>query len=107
MHDNVPMSEPRLEVIDGLLQEITNRRASDLLLTTGAPPLLRIDGALVPLDAPPLDADDTERIVLSILGPEVTARFVAELMQHGMHILSDEQVPVSYTHLTLPTILRV
>ena len=39
-----------------LLKAMTEKGASDLHITTGAPPLLRIDGNVVPLKLPPLGA---------------------------------------------------
>jgi len=41
--------------------------ASDLHVTTGTPPQLRIDGALIPLKTPPLSPADTKKICYSIL----------------------------------------
>src|SRR5687768_6983747 len=41
--------------------------ASDLHLTTGSPPQLRIDGRLVPLKMPPLSPVDTKQLCYSIL----------------------------------------
>ncbi len=41
-----------------LLQEAVRRRASDLHLHVGSPPLARIHGEIVPLDAPVLSAHD-------------------------------------------------
>ncbi|MEK7713233.1 MAG: type IV pili twitching motility protein PilT, partial [Deltaproteobacteria bacterium] len=37
-----------------LLKIMMDRKASDLHVTTGSPPQIRIDGELVPLDIPPL-----------------------------------------------------
>ncbi len=75
MHDNGPMSEPDLTPIDAYLHEIWNRRASDLLLTVGAPPLLRVDGALEPIDGPPLTPEGLGRLVVTVLGEELAHRF--------------------------------
>jgi len=49
-----------------LLQLVVEEGASDLHLTVGAPPVLRIHGQLNPLDAEPLKAEDTERLMKSI-----------------------------------------
>ena len=53
-----------------LLQLTVDEGASDLHLSVGIPPLLRIDGGLHPLDAPPLRPEDTERLMKSITSPE-------------------------------------
>src|ERR1700752_4748881 len=41
--------------------------ASDLHITTGAPPQLRIDGRLVPLKKPPLTPVETKQLCYSVL----------------------------------------
>ena len=54
--------------VDLLLTELWHAGGSDLLLTVGAPPLLRVDGTLRPAEGrPPLTPDDTERLALSLL----------------------------------------
>ena len=53
-----------------LLQLTVDEGASDLHLRVNVPPVLRIHGALNPLDAPPLTQDDTERLMKSITSPE-------------------------------------
>ena len=40
---------------------------TDLLLTVGAPPLLRLNGELRPADAAPLTAGDTETMLAEVL----------------------------------------
>jgi twitching motility protein PilT len=59
--------------IDSLLAELATRRGTDLLLTAGAPPWLRIDGALVALGTDVLTPEDTEHLVLSLLSEDLTA----------------------------------
>lgn len=54
--------------IEVLLEEVVKRRASDLHLQVGLPPMIRIDGALIPVaGVAPLDAAAVERLVMSIL----------------------------------------
>src|SRR5947209_17942081 len=51
-----------------VLLEVVDRRASDLHLTVGAPPMLRNRGRLVPMDGyPALTPTDTREIIYSIL----------------------------------------
>ena len=50
-----------------LLKGMIEKGASDLHLTTGSPPQLRIDGRLTPLKMPPLSAQDTKQTSYSIL----------------------------------------
>ncbi len=58
------MSAPNLHQ---LLKAMVDQNASDLHITTGSPPQLRIDGHLVPLRTEPLNAVDTKQLVYSIL----------------------------------------
>jgi twitching motility protein PilT len=49
-----------------LLKVVADRAASDLHLIVAAPPMIRIDGQLIRMDAPPLKAADTEAIARAI-----------------------------------------
>jgi len=50
-----------------LLKAMIEKGASDLHVTTGSPPQLRIDGRLVPLKTPPLTPVETKQLCYSIL----------------------------------------
>ena len=50
-----------------LLKAMIEKGASDLHITTGSPPQLRIDGQLVPLKMPPLTPVETKQLCYSIL----------------------------------------
>ncbi len=51
-----------------VLLEVVDRRASDLHLTAGAPPMLRVRGRLTPMEGyPAMTPTDTREIVYSIL----------------------------------------
>ena len=58
-----------------LLTEMIKRSASDLHLTVGTPPQIRIDGRLVPLELPILSPDDTKELAYSILTEVQRAEF--------------------------------
>ncbi len=58
-----------------LLKAMTEKGASDLHITTGAPPLLRIDGSVVPLKLPPLGAIESKALCYSILSEEQKIAF--------------------------------
>ena len=60
------MSEHEFDFADVLL-EVVERGASDLHLTAGSPPMVRVSGRLVALDYPPLSAQLTRETVYSIL----------------------------------------
>ena len=54
--------------IEVLLEDVVRRRASDLHIQVGLPPMLRIDGALTPVAGfGPLDEAQVERLVFAIL----------------------------------------
>ena len=64
--------------IERYLTVLALHNATDLHLTAGAPPLLRIDGKLVPLDEPALDGPHVDRLVLGLLDGELLDRFHRE-----------------------------
>jgi len=65
--------------IDHLLERLWAAKATDLLLTEGAPPLYRVGGEIVALDAAAaLTAQDTARIVRSCLSPGFAQELEAE-----------------------------
>ena len=55
-----------LDMID-LLSLAVQQRASDLLLTVGKPPTVRINGVWCSVDLPPLCDSDARRLILSII----------------------------------------
>ncbi len=65
--------------IDTLLKITVERGASDLHITVGLPPMLRIDGRLVPTEFPKLAPEDTKRLIYSILNDRQRERFEREL----------------------------
>ncbi len=59
------MAAPRIET---LLEEVIKRKASDLHLQVGLPPMLRVDGALLPVSgAEPLTDETVEALLFAIL----------------------------------------
>ena len=62
-----------------LLQLVVERKASDLHLTEGEPPILRVDGELVPVEGPRLTADDTKRMLYGVLTDKQKVTFEEEL----------------------------
>ncbi len=112
-----------------ILMEVVRRKASDLHLTAGAPPMLRVRGSLMPIEGQPvLSPNDTREIVYSILSGSqrqrletdwqldfsysipMQARFrVNAYMQKGalgaaFRLIPDKTVPVD--ELGLPPIIR-
>ena len=66
-------------LIDKLLQTVVNRKASDLHLTVGQPPVLRLDGRMKRLETKVLEPEDTVALMRSI-APE---RCQQELQEVG------------------------
>ena len=58
-----------------LLKAMIEQGASDLHITTGSPPQLRIDGDLRPINTPPLTPQDTKQLCYSILTDSQKHRF--------------------------------
>ncbi len=58
-----------------LLKAMIEKGASDMHVTTGTPPLLRIDGSVVPLKLPPLGPVETKQLCYSILTEEQKIQF--------------------------------
>ena len=57
-------------MIEQLLNLVFSKKASDLHISVGLPPIIRIDGKLIRVDHPPLTKDDVEKIVFSMLSNE-------------------------------------
>ena len=110
-----------------LLKAMIDKGASDLHITSGAPPQLRIDGTLVPLRVPPLTPVETKQLVYSILtdaqkvqfeetleldmsfGVKNLARFRANaFMQRGAVAAAFRVIPfkiLSFSELGLPPVI--
>lgn len=111
-----------------LLEEMIEKRASDLHITAGVPPQLRVDGMIVSTDHEVLSPEDTLRITYSILNEEQQKRFEREreldfsfgvkglsrfranaYMQRGVTSLAIRQIPfeiLSFRELGLPPVVE-
>ena len=54
---------------------VIEKGASDMHITAGSPPVLRIDGSVVPLKLPPLSKHDTKALCYEMLTEEQRAKF--------------------------------
>jgi len=112
-----------------ILKVMVEKGASDLHLTTGSPPQLRIDGHLVPIKTPPLTPPETQQLCYSILteaqkhvfeetneldlsfGVKGLARFRANLfVQRGALAAVFRQIPLhirSMEELGLPPVVEM
>jgi twitching motility protein PilT len=58
-----------------LLDEMTKMRASDLHISAGVPPQVRVDGSIVAMGHPPLTPQMTQQLAYSVLTEEQRKRF--------------------------------
>jgi twitching motility protein PilT len=111
-----------------LLKVMVEKGATDLHITTGTPPQIRVDGRLVPLAMDPLSGADTKNLCYSILtdaqkhkfeenseldlsfGVKGLSRFRANMfMQRGAMAAAFRIIPykfMSFTELGLPPIVE-
>ena len=81
--DNDGLNQPNhrdiaMANLHDLLKEMVKRGASDLHITIGSPPQLRINGTLVPMDSALLSPNDTKQLCYSILTESQKHRFEEE-----------------------------
>lgn len=110
-----------------LLRAMIEKGASDMHITTGSPPLLRVDGAIVPLKTPALSPLETKQLCYSVLteeqkiafeknkeldlsfGVKNLSRFRANIfMQRGAVSGAFRSIPfkiLSFEELGLPTVV--
>lgn len=77
------------DVLDQLLEIADAEDASDLHLTAGAPPVLRINGRLVPVEAKIMTPDDTEAALRQILSDREMERFFEHKAIDCTHATAD------------------
>lgn len=69
------MTEVAPVSLQDLLTLMIEQNASDLHITSGSPPQLRIDGSLRPVNIPPLSPTDTKKLAYSILTEKQKKQF--------------------------------
>ena len=52
------------------LEIVVKKEASDLHIVTGSPPVIRIDGVLIPVSSALLTPEDTESLIFELVSPE-------------------------------------
>ena len=65
--------------LHGLLKQMVEMGASDLHLSTQSPPMVRLDGRLLPLPYPPLTVAETKQLAYSVLTDTQKHRFEENL----------------------------
>jgi twitching motility protein PilT len=72
---NASPAEGLKYTLQQLLKAMVEKGASDMHITTGSPPHLRIDGAVVPLKLAPLNAQEAKQLCYSVLSEEQKIKF--------------------------------
>jgi len=57
-------------LIEEILERVVEQKGSDLHISAGLPPVIRVDGVLQRTDAPPLSPDDVETLLFPMLSNE-------------------------------------
>jgi len=63
--------------IHKLLRDATRYGASDLILTAGSPPVIRLNGILQPFDMPKMTGSDTHALLYGVLSQAQQSKFAA------------------------------
>ena len=96
--------------IEELVQQLVERGGSDLHISAGAPPMIRVNGRLVSTELEVLDAETTQKLIYSILDNEQILRFEKnwELdMSFGIAGLGRFRTNAFYQRGAIGAVLRV
>ena len=96
--------------VEELLQQLVERGGSDLHVTAGAPPKIRVDGKLISTEHAILDPETTQKLVYSILDNTQIARFEKDLeldMSFGIGGLGRFRTNVFMQRGAVGAVLRV
>src|SRR5689334_13303289 len=72
---NTPAPSPNIIDMAELLRLMVEKNASDLHITMGVPPMLRVDGQIIPTPYPKLTADVCQHLIYSLLTDAQKQRF--------------------------------
>jgi len=96
--------------LEELLHTLIERKGSDLHISAGTPPRIRVDGALRPLDVPAMMPEDTQKLIFSILDNDQIAKFEREKeldMSFGISGIGRFRVNVFFQRGAVGTAIRV
>ncbi len=97
-------------IIDDLLRLIVEKQGSDLHLTVGSPPMLRLQGKLWPTDLPVLTAKETRRLVYQFLNNDQRERFERDLeldISYELERVARYRCNIFLTRLGIGAVFRV
>lgn len=110
MASDPSMSEVDEYNIDDLLRLVVEKGGSDLHLTVGTPPMLRMQGKLWPTDLPVLSTKDTRRLIFQFLTNEQREKLEKNLeldISYEIAELSRYRCNIFYTRLGMAAVFRV
>jgi twitching motility protein PilT len=96
--------------IEELLQVLVDRNGSDLHISAGSPPKIRVDGDLANIEVDALRPEDTKGLVYSFLTGDQIARFEKDFevdLSFGVEGMGRFRVNVFYQRGTVAAVLRV
>lgn len=96
--------------IEELLQVLVDRKGSDLHLSAGSPPKLRIDGTLIDTEHGVLKPDGTKNLIYSFLTSDQIARLERDLeldLSFGVEGLGRFRVNVFHQRSSVAAVLRM
>jgi twitching motility protein PilT len=96
--------------LEELLHTMMEMKGSDLHVTAGSPPRIRSDGALKPIEHDILTAEETQKIIYSILDNDQISKFEREKeldMSFGISGIGRFRVNVFYQRGAVGTAIRV
>lgn len=96
--------------LEELLQQLVERGGSDLHITAGSPPKIRIDGRLVSTEHEMLDAETSQKLVYSILDNDQIVRFEKNMeldMSFGISGLGRFRTNVFQQRGAIGAVLRI
>lgn len=96
--------------MEELLALLVRQGGSDLHLSVGSPPRIRVDGMLLPVDCPQLTPEDTRRLATSVLTSDQIAKLDRELELDCSFGLADQgrfRANVFYQQGSVGSVMRL
>ncbi len=97
-------------IIDDLLRLIVEKSGSDLHLTVGSPPMLRLQGKLWPTDIPALTAKEIRRLIFQFLNNDQRERLERDLeldISYELEGVARFRCNIFFTRLGMGGVFRV
>lgn len=97
-------------IIDDLLRLIVDKSGSDLHLTVGSPPMLRLQGKLWPTDIPSLTDKETRRLIFQFLNNDQRERLERDLeldISYELEGVARFRCNIFFTRLGMGGVFRV